>query len=570
MRVIDFKDANCKNCYKCVRNCELKAITVQNEQARIMADRCINCGTCLSVCPQNAKTFSSDLDRVKGYLKQGMKTVVSLSPAYLGVFDYEKPGQVVHALQKLGFTYVRETAEGATLVTKEYQRLLKEGKMENIIATACPSMNTMIEKYYPSLVPYMAPVISPIIAHGRLLRKLYGEEVKIIYLGTCIAAKEEALGDARVRGAIDAILTFEEVMNWWKMENIHLEECENRPFENPDPGINRLYGISGGIVKAVEDKEEEDDYQKIAVDGVKACKELFRELEKGKIKHGFFEVHACQGGCVRGPVSGKSGVSHAVAVLKMKNASDCLNIEAEGTLPEIEMNKFFEDRKVTEKFPNERELTRILRGMGKYKKEDELNCGACGYPSCRAKAIAVYQGKAEQSMCLPYAVSKASSMANFVMESIPTMIIVVDRELRICEFNQCAQDTFKISRDEALQMYIFEIMDEEDVQEVFDTGKSMFRKKVNLEAEQISVMESIVYVEERDLALIVFKDITEEEQAREQHYNLKIETVEMAQRVIDKQMMVAQEIAGLLGETTAETKVTLSKLRDSILFEEDE
>ena len=320
----------------------------------------------------------------------------------------------------------------------------------------------------------------------------------------------------------------------------------------------------------MEETEEEDGYQKLAVDGVKACKELFKELEKGKIKHGFFEVHACQGGCVRGPVSGKVGVTHAVAALKMKNADTCLTQETEEVMPSIEMVKFFEDRKVTEKFPSERELTKILRGMGKYTKEDELNCGACGYPSCRAKAIAVYQNKAEQSMCLPYAVSKASSMANFVMETIPTMIIVVDREFRICEFNQSAQNTFKISREEALQMYIFEIMDEEDVAEVFDTGKSMYRKKVNLEAEQISVLESIVYVEEQDLALIIFKDITEEEQAREQHYNLKIETVEMAQKVIDKQMMVAQEIAGLLGETTAETKVTLSKLRDSILFEEDE
>ena len=151
MKVIDFHDANCKHCYKCVRNCSVKAISVKNEQAHIIREACIHCGHCLEVCPQNAKTFASDMDRVKGYLRQGMKVVISIAPSYLGVLPYEKPGQVVDALLKLGFAEVRETAEGAALVTKEYQRLLSEGTMENIITTCCPSMNDLIEKYYPSL-----------------------------------------------------------------------------------------------------------------------------------------------------------------------------------------------------------------------------------------------------------------------------------------------------------------------------------------------------------------------------------------------------------------------------------
>lgn len=191
MRVIDFKDASCRHCYKCVRHCEVKAISVQNAQAHIMKDHCINCGHCLEVCPQNAKKFASDMDRVVGYLRQNMKVIISIAPSYLGVLDYDKPGQVVSALKKLGFYEVRETAEGAALVTKEYRRLLKEGKMTNIITTCCPSVNDLIEKYYPELVPLMAPVVSPMIAHGRLIRQIYGDDVKVVFLGPCIAKKRK-------------------------------------------------------------------------------------------------------------------------------------------------------------------------------------------------------------------------------------------------------------------------------------------------------------------------------------------------------------------------------------------
>ena len=173
MRVIDFKDASCRHCYKCVRNCEVKAISVENEQAHIMKDHCINCGHCLEVCPQNAKTFASDMDRVKGYLRQGMKVIISIAPSYLGVLEYDKPGQVVAALKRLGFYEVRETAEGAALVTKEYARLLEEKQMKNIITTCCPSVNDLIEKYYPSLVSMMAPVVSPMVAPGRLIKSIY-------------------------------------------------------------------------------------------------------------------------------------------------------------------------------------------------------------------------------------------------------------------------------------------------------------------------------------------------------------------------------------------------------------
>ena len=169
-----------------------------------MNDHCIHCGKCLEVCPQNAKRFASDLELIKAYIRQNMKIVVSIAPSYLGVMNYRTAGQVVGALRKLGFDEVRETSEGAALVTREYQELLREGTYKNIITTCCPSVNELVEKYYPELTDQLAPVVSPMIAHGRLIKKMYGEQTKVVFLGPCIAKKQEAMGDSRVFGAVDS------------------------------------------------------------------------------------------------------------------------------------------------------------------------------------------------------------------------------------------------------------------------------------------------------------------------------------------------------------------------------
>lgn len=570
MKVIDFHDANCKHCYKCVRNCSVKAISVKNEQAHIIREACIHCGHCLEVCPQNAKTFASDMDRVKSYLRQGIPTVISIAPSYLGVLPYEKPGQVVDALLKLGFSEVRETAEGAALVTKEYQRILSEGKMENIITTCCPSMNDLIEKYYPSLTNYMAPVVSPMIAHGRMIKESYGIDTKVVFLGPCIAKKEEAIGDKRVRGAIDAILTFEELVEWLAEENIDICTCEDGAFGNPEVNINRIYPISGGVIRSVLQEDEKDNYRKIYVDGLDSCIELLDSMEKGEIHRCFIEANVCAGGCVKGPASNNWKSSFAKAKLRIETQINHAPADASVHTGNISLEKDFYDRSMKEEMPTEAQIRDILRASGKYKKEDELNCGACGYPTCRDKAIAVYQNKAEVDMCMPYAVARAESMSNMVMDVTPNLNLLVDSEMRIRECNKIAQKYLGVSRKEALETYIFEYIETQDIEEVLRTKKPIMHKKVELPQIKLVAEETIVYVGELDAVLVIYQDISKEELAKEKQLRLKMETVEIAQKVIDKQMMVAQEIAGLLGETTAETKVTLTKLRDSILFDEED
>lgn len=569
MKVIDFKDAKCRHCYKCVRHCMVKAIAVEDEQAHILQDHCIHCGHCLEVCPQNAKTFASDLERVKGYLAKGEKTVISIAPSYLGVLEFDKPGQVVDALLKLGFSEVRETAEGAALITNEYNKLLNEKKMPNIITTCCPSVNDLIEKYYPECAKYMAPVVSPMIAHGRYIKKIYGEDVKVVFLGPCIAKKQEAVGDERISGAIDAILTFEELALWLEKEGIDIHNCEDKPFGNPDPEVNRLYPVSGGVIMSVIAQEEEAYYQKVHVDGLENCMEMLESLEKGELKNCFIEANVCDGGCVKGPASARWNTSYVKAKVKIEKDASHKAAEKLPGMESGELCRTFEDRSLKDKIPTEEEIRKILKETGKYSVNDELNCGACGYPTCRKKAIAVYNGKAENSMCMPYALVQSESMANVVLDVTPNVLFIIDSDFRIRECNKKGQELLGVGKEEALTRYIFEFIEIEDIEETFRTKESIYNKKVKMEHGRLTMQETIVYIRDIDCVLVRFQDITHEEKMKEQHYNFKVEALEIAQKVIDKQMMVAQEIAGLLGETTAETKVTMTKLRDSILEDEE-
>lgn len=575
MNVIGFKEAKCKNCYKCVRTCEVKAIQVKNEQAQIINDMCILCGHCLEACPQNAKTFISDLEKVRDYIASGYKTVISIAPSYAGIMKFNNSGQIVTALKKLGFYQVRETAEGAVYVTNEYERLIKEGKMRNIITTSCPSANDLIEIYYPSLVDEMAPVVSPMIAHGKMIREVLKEEVKIVFLGPCMAKKREAQGDERTRGYIDAVINFEEIEKWLAKEKIHITDLEPMEFDNSNPAVNRLYPISSGVISSVVAMEEDAEvrkYRKLYVHGIKNCMELFASMECGEVEGCFIEANICNGGCIKGPAVSRKEISRFKVKLDMEESirKEAPNQSEFHNLNKGSLAKTFKNRAPEESMPSEDELRKILKKTGKVKKDQELNCGACGYPTCRDKAIAVYQGKAELTMCIPYMHEKAQSMANIVLDTTPNIIIVVDADMKIVEFSGAATRYFRVTRTEALNKYLYEFIDHTDFEEVMSTHTNIYGKKVDYPDRKLATLQNIVYIEEQNNVLGIFQDITRVEEKKQQAYKVKVETIEMAQRVIDKQMLVAQQIAGLLGETTAETKVTLTKLRDTILNDGEE
>lgn len=568
MNVIRFKEAKCKNCYKCVRVCDVKAIAVKNEQAQIMNDQCILCGHCLSACPQNAKVLVSDMERVQEFLKSGQKTVISLAPSFAGVLDYEKPGQLVAALKRLGFSLVRETAEGAAYVTEEYGRLLEEGSMDNIITTCCPSVNDLIEIYYPELVDYMAPVVSPMVAHGRLLKKELGSDIRVVFLGPCIAKKREAENDLRVQGAVDAVLNFSELEKWLEKEGIDLKTMEEMPFDNKNPEINRLYPVNSGVINSVlASRVKGSKYQKMAVDGVRNCMDFLESMKKGEIHNVFVEMNSCEGGCINGPAidNKEEKTSYFKRKLDMEIEIERTPADYPPLEDSITIQKAFVNRAFHEEMPSEEKIRETLGKIGKTDKSHELNCGACGYPTCRDKAIAVCKGKAELTMCIPYMHEKAQSLSNIVLDTTPNIIIIVDSDMKILEFSKGAENVFGKSRQEAVGMYLFEFIDHRDFDDVLNSQGKIVAKKVSYPDYDITTLQTIVYVKELNGVLGVFQDISNEAEKNRQAYRVKMDTIEMAQRVIDKQMMVAQEIAGLLGETTAETKVTLTKLRDMIV-----
>ena len=568
MAIIDFKATKCRHCYKCVRNCEVKAIMVKDGRAEIMPDNCILCGRCLQICPQSAKTLVSDLGMVKAMIEAGEKVVVSIAPSYMGLLKYHTIGQVRCALMRLGFNDVRETAEGAALVTAEYTRLLVEGTMENIISTCCPSVNALIEKYYPQLIPYLAPVVSPMIAHGRMIKQEMGADTKVVFLGPCIAKKQEAL-DPRHADCIDAVLNFNDINRWLNEEDIVIEDCEDMPFEQLDPRVNRLYPVTNGVISSVMVTEaKQDRYRKFYVHGESNCIDLCQSMMRGEITGCFIEMNMCSGGCIKGPTVNDKSISRFKVKLDMEERISRDPVPEEETKPllkEAALHKVFLDRTPKDPVPSEEEIRKILAKTGKIRPDDELNCGACGYPTCREKAIAVYQKKAELDMCIPFMYEKSKSFANLVMETSPNGVIIVDADMKIMEYSAVGEKYFGKTRAEALQMYLYEFIDPSDFQWVFDTHQNIHGKKVHYPEFKLDTLQNIVYIPEQNVVLATFIDITKEEEQARLEYERKLDTIDLAQKVIHKQMMVAQEIAGLLGETTAETKTTLTKLCKSLL-----
>lgn len=571
MAIIDFKATKCRHCYKCVRYCEVKAIMVKDGRAEIMPDNCILCGRCLQICPQSAKTLVSDLDKVKKMIDAGERVVISMAPSYMGLLKYHTIGQVRSALLQLGFADVRETSEGAALVTAEYVKLLEEGKMENIITTCCPSVNDLIEKYYPQLTPYLAPVVSPMIAHGMMLKQELGMDTKVVFLGPCIAKKREAQ-DIRHEGYIDAVLNFNDINRWLQDEDIAIEECDDQPFTR-DPKVNRLYPVTNGVVNSIlATQKHPDGYRKFYVHGETNCIDLCRSLMRGEITGCFIEMNMCAGGCIKGPTVSDPSISRFKVKLDMEETIERDPVAEEETtadLAHVNLHKVFMDKSPKDPVPTQEEIRNILAMTGKNKPDDELNCGACGYPTCREKAIAVYQKKAELNMCIPFMYEKSESFANLVMETSPNLVIIVDENMKIMEYSAVGEKYFGKNRAEALQMYLYEFIDPVDFQWVMDTHQNIHGKKVSFPEYKLDALQNIVYIEKENAVLATFIDITKEEEQARLDYEKKLDTIDLAQRVIHKQMMVAQEIAGLLGETTAETKTTLTTLCKTLLEDSD-
>ncbi|MGN1113173.1 MAG: [Fe-Fe] hydrogenase large subunit C-terminal domain-containing protein [Acutalibacteraceae bacterium] len=551
---IQTKKSNCKNCHKCIRECPVKAIRFQDNQAYILKSECIMCGKCYTACPQNAKVIRDDLQTVKDLVKSGVPVYASVAPAFVADFKGVNITELEKALKKLGFAGAGETAVGATIVKDEYERILRGNDREVVISSCCHSVNTLIQKYYPNALQYLAKVLSPMQAHCTRIKEMH-PEAKTVFIGPCVAKKDEA---DLYPGIVDGVLTFIELKRWMDEEGVTAEPTH----EKDNGGRARLFPTTGGILRTMATKPE--NYSYMAIDGVENCMAALEDVISGKITKCFIEMSACPGSCVGGPAMNKHTSRPVEEFLAVDRYADDKDFDTEPMTSE-QLKKDVDFINTKRQMPGERAIADILKKMGKTRPEDELNCGSCGYNTCREKAVAVYFGKASITMCLPYLIQKVESFSDTIIKNTPNGIMVLSEDLTIQQINSSARRIMNIARvQDVIGEPVVRILDPLPYMQVLNTGVNVHDKRIYLAEYDKYVEETILYDKSYNILISIMRDVTAEEQEKEQKEKMGRNTVEIADKVIEKQMRVVQEIASLLGETTAETKIALTKLKESL------
>ena len=555
---LTLKKSNCKNCYKCIRNCPVKAIRFSGNQAHIIGNECILCGQCFVVCPQDAKEIVDSTEKVKVLLQSGDPVVVSLAPSFVANYDAVGIGTMRKALKQLGFYDVEETAIGATIVKNEYERMLREDNRDVVISSCCHSINLLIQKHYPQALQYLAYVKSPMQAHCQDIKRRY-PGAKTVFIGPCVAKKDEA---EYYEGIVDAVLTFEELTKWLESEGVVLEV----EMDKEENSRARFFPTTGGVLKTMA--QDMPGYTYLALDGVENCIAALKDIISGNIHKCFIEMSACVGSCIAGPVMEKyhhtETVRDYITVAGYAGSKDFTVDQPDFS----ELHKSFEPIVQRNPIPSDMEIQSVLRQMGKFKPAHELNCGSCGYNTCREKAIAIIQGKAEISMCLPYLKDKAESFSDSIVKNTPNGIVVVNEQLEVQQINDAARGIMNIrSASDILGDQVIRILDPTPFVNVLQKGRDLCNERVYLAEYKRFVEQSVIYDRESHLLIAIMRDITDEQSERERREAQTRHTIEVADNVVDKQMRIVQEIASLLGETAAETKIALAKLKESITDE---
>ncbi len=541
--IIQTSEARCQDCYRCVRECALKSIALSHGQAKVLDDRCVLCGRCVKACPQNAKRIVDDSKLFFKALEQGEPVVVSVAPSIgCGLGGYT-PEEVAGYLRGLGVVFTRQTAEGAVQVARTYHELF-ESTTDTVISSCCPAVVSLVEKHFPSLIKYLAPIESPMVTHARMLREEF-PEAKIFFLGPCAAKIEEA-DNYKNTGLLSGALTFTSLYE--RMQNEHYEPSYRQALEGIIDG--GLFPFSGGVLKAAKLSGLDNV---VELSGLEPLIELFKHMESGGKGPRFVEAMACEGGCLMGPgvVTEEKNVW-----ARREQIKGYLHKEA-SIQTDLPAKRQYKIRNIEEKMPSEEEIRAVLKKIGKNTPKDETNCGGCGYKSCREKAIAVCKGQAEIEMCVPYMKEKFRSFANLVVQSTPNGIIVVDQDLNIQDFNATAMSWFSKGRKYIKGLPLDEFIDPIDFKEVARTGEPIKNKRIIYNEYQITTEQTIIALPDYDLVVGILRDISDETRTEAELDMISQATLEKANKVIEENMRVAQEIAGLLGETTAETKATL-------------
>lgn len=549
--------ANCHDCYRCVRVCPVKAISVRGGQASIRDELCIKCGTCVRECPQHAKMIRSSLEQVKQLIASPRKVAASVAPSFAALFEGWRALRLPSALRRLGFDYVSETAEGAELVT---ERAFDPDQVGSI-TTACPAVVNYIEKYRPDYVDQLTPVASPMIAHGRMLKKRLGDGWAVVFIGPCAAKKAEAARPENA-GVIDAVLTFAELTQWLEEERIDLASCPESGFQNQGGlTLSRLFPLPGGMLKTAGRDVGGADRNIVQVIGAEEVKTLF-DLPARDWDFDMAECLFCADGCLNGP-----GMPNDMADVnyyrKKKELMDYTAGAPSGAAPldqSLTCAAGFKAAPVKpagEEEADEAGIQRVLENTGKGDPEQQMNCGACGYKSCRDNAIAVLKGMAEPEMCMPYMRRLAQQRTDKIIESSPNGVVILDENLHIIKTNPAFLKMFMTGPD-AIGRRISCYMDADGFEKLASGAADeleRIRSKYGMRYhEQLYAMrEDRQYVG-------MFTDISNVTFGENQLDLIKMQTLDQAQELLDHQIKFSQEMAHFLGRSTAKSEELVKKM----------
>lgn len=547
----------CVDCYKCVRQCSMKAIRIENGHASVIPEKCIACGHCVLICPSEAKKIRNDINKARAVLTAKKRVFVSIAPSWAGFWDCSTE-KLITALKKLGFEGVSETALGAQEVSIEVTKLLSKREKKIHISSACPAIVDYVRLYMPEYTEFITPMGSPAMTHAKLLKNRYGDDIGVVFMGPCIAKKNEADKNPDL---IDVSLTFQEAAQWMEQEGVNistLEPEEETRFVPKKAYEGAYYPIEGGMNKTIRLSGCAKDIQLVSVSSITAFKESLENLDPSKIDRPIFiEALACPGGCANGPCKNpkKPGILAMSDILRTVKLREDIPTE-----PEVVVEKEYKARpQNTRKFTPE-EIAETMASIGKHGIEDELNCGGCGYDTCRQLAEALLMGDAEPSMCVSYMRKLAIRKASAMLRSMPSAIVMADSELRIIETNEAfvrmfAPDLLEIFKDRPEGLAggaLDRVVPFVDLfKRTLNSGKDIHKERyaVGKNLYDIAVFE----IERNKIVGAVITDVTKTEMKREQ-------IAKKAHEVIEKNIATVQNIACLLGEHMVDTELLLSQI----------
>lgn len=560
--IITTDKAKCRDCYRCVRVCPVKAIRISDGQAQVESPKCILCGTCVRECPQQAKHVRADIDKVKTLLAGSAPVIASIAPSYPAAFGDYGNGLLPAALKQMGFSMITETAVGAELVAQATAELLAKDK-SSWVTSACPVVVNLIERYFPEACKNITPIVSPMVAHARYLKQKYGADIKVVFIGPCSAKKGEA--DEEASGEVDAVLTFEELQDALAEAKINKSALQPMPFDDVRPANAQLFPLEGGLARtaSIASGLLREDF--VGLSGGEHVRQMVDHLnEPSPVR--LFEALFCSGGCINGACIGSSKdvYSRRNKILqyhKRKTYEAEVELDVQSA-KDVDLTKLVQPVEIPHPTFTEAQISEVLAETGKHTLDDELNCGACGYPTCKANAVAVLAGMAERSMCLPWMRQLAERKADQIIDNSPNGIVMVDQEFNIVSFNKAFMQMFQAT-EKLIGRPISVLIDPEDFEKVAaEVEKRISGKVTAFPQYNLIVSESIYRLEGENVMIGIYANITKTKEDEDRIARMRLETLASAESVISKQMRMAQEIASILGETTSETRVLLRKLTE--------